>query len=451
MSKPLLPPGPRGLKGLRALSRLGDEHAVLDSFVQLQRQYGDCVGLSAGPSSVVLVYRPDQARTIFKDKRSVYGRGGPLRREAYPLLGESLVLNDDPATRSADRADFTTALNTASLACFAAGGAADELVSAMLDRWEIEARESGTAGIEITRDLLSLSFAVAGRAILGIDIAEHERALTEHAHAYWKHTMARAALPVGLPRWLPTPGAVRARHFTRGVHRAIDAILERVLRGECDDSPMARLAAAAGPGPQARETLHQRLLTLLLAAHETVYAMICFTLHLLALHPEVQEELSEQSWSFGDAHGSTGAEPGYVSAVLRESLRLYPPAASNVRIALEEDELDGYRIPKYSILFYPIWVTHRDPRYWDEPDAFRPERFSKRAARPIEDFAYFPFARGGARACVGERFAMLEGELVVSRITERFALASVSGHSLRTKLVLNMLPSNGIRLRLAPR
>ena len=91
MSKPLLPPGPRGAKGLRALLRLGDEHAVLDSFVRLQREYGDCVGLSAGPKSVVLVYRPDQARAIFKDRRSVYGRGGPLRGEAYPLLGESLI------------------------------------------------------------------------------------------------------------------------------------------------------------------------------------------------------------------------------------------------------------------------------------------------------------------------------------------------------------------------
>jgi cytochrome P450 len=430
---------------------LGDEHGAVDSFARLQREFGDCVGLSAGPNSVVLIYRPDQAREIFKERRAIYGRGGPLQREAYPLLGESLILNDDPISRRVDRADFTKALNAASVACFAPGGSADELVTQTLDRWEPAARAAGSAGIEIADDLQSLSFAIAGRALLGADIAEHEAALTTDTHAFWKHAMGRAALPVKLPRWVPTPAALRSRRFVRRAHAAVDAILERVLQGECDDSPMAGLVAASGSMPNSRETLRLRLLTLLLASHETVYAMLCYTLYLLALNPDVQDELVEGHSGFGNTSTPPGAEPDYVTMVLRESLRLYPPAPAIVRAALEEDQLEGYRIPKNTILFYPIWATHRDPRYWDEPEAFRPERFGKQAALEIEEFAYFPFARGGARSCVGERFAMLEGELVISRIIERFAPATVSGHVLRTKLVLNMVPSEGLRLRLDPR
>ena len=451
MRAALLPPGPRGWTGLRDLVSLGNERKVLDSFSRLQREFGDCVGLSAGPTPIVLFYRPDQARTVFKERREIYGRGGPLQREAYPLLGESLILNDDPTSRRVDRSDFTTALNEASVACFAPGGAADVLVSEMLDRWEPATRAAGSSGLEIANDLFSLSFAIAGTAILGVDIAEHERVMTENAHAFWKYAMARAALPVNLPRWVPTPGALRAKRYVRGVHEAVDAILERVLCGECDDSPMAALLAAGGSGPKALQTLHLRLLTLLLASHETVYAMLCFTLHQLALNPEVQDELTEQRWSSSDRPTPSGDEPHFVTLVLREALRLHPPAPAIVRAALEEDQLNGYRIPKNAILFYPISVTHRDPRYWDEPETFRPERFTKHAAKEIEDFAYFPFGRGGSRSCVGERFAMLEGELVISRIIERFALASVSGHALRTKLILNMVPSEGVRLRLDPR
>ena len=146
---PPLPPGPRGLQGLRDLVSLGDEHRAVDSFARLQREFGDCVGLSAGPNSVVLIYRPDLARAIFKERRSIYGRGGPLKREAYPLLGESLILNDDPVSRRVDRADFTKALNAASVACFAPGGSADELVCQTLDRWEPAARANRRAAASI--------------------------------------------------------------------------------------------------------------------------------------------------------------------------------------------------------------------------------------------------------------------------------------------------------------
>jgi cytochrome P450 len=440
--------GPRGLAGLRALLRLGDESAALATYVQLQEEYGDLVGLSAGSTAVVLSYRPELAREIFKTRRDAYGRGGSLRREAAPLFRNSLLLRDDPE-RQRDRGDLAAALNSPGIDAFTPAGAVHKLVGSMLDRWESEAARKGEAGIEITGDLWTLTFAISGQALLGLDISAIERSINKDLHAYLKYTVGRASLPLTLPRWAPTPMQRRARRFTRNVHAAVDELLARALRGECEASPISNLIEIHGHGAAAKAKLHEHLLTLLLASHETVYAMLCWTLHLLSQESDLQDELRDE------IRASAGAtrqalEPPLVDRILLESLRLFPPAPSIVRVALRDDVLDGYRIPKHTVLFYPVYVTQRDPRYFNAPNEFQPDRFAKGAER-APDFAYFPFARGGARACVGERFAMQEGRFVVSRIAERFSFAPAPGSHVRPRAGMNLTPDGGIRLRIAAR
>ncbi|GEM_PF-6857791 len=444
------PTGPRGLAALRHLLAIGHERKGLDEYRALKERYGDRVGLKVGPASVITTFLPEDARIVFKDQRDLFGRGGPLSRAVRPLVGDSLVPMDDPVERNALRGELTRALSAASLACFAPGGAADALVTAMLDRWEARAERADGGQIEVTSDLSSLAFAIAGEAILGLDVTAHEDAIIADSHAYWKRTMARAALPLALPEWIPTPGARRSRRFIRGVHGALDEILARILNREASGSPMAELAAATEQDDAGRKRLREQLLTLVLASHETVYSMLAFTLHLLSHHPEVQDEVREQDRSIPGRESAPDDED-YVTRVLRESLRLYPPAPVNIRVALEDTELAGHAVPRDTIVFYPLWLAHRDSRFWDDPLTFAPDRFTKPAQKEIPDFAYFPFAKGGARACVGERFALHEGALVVDRIVKRFQFAPTGPIAIPTKLVLNMVPAEPLRLRITPR
>jgi cytochrome P450 len=137
--------------------------------------------------------------------------------------------------------------------------------------------------------------------------------------------------------------------------------------------------------------------------------------------------------------------PGLVFThhVLREAMRLYPPAYAFAREAVRDVEIGGYRIPKRSTVIVSQWVVHRDPRWWDQPETFDPDRWARDPLRRLPRLAYFPFG-GGPHRCIGEQFAWTEAAVMKAMIVQRFALTHAAGHQVELEPLITIRPRHGM-------
>lgn len=204
-------------------------------------------------------------------------------------------------------------------------------------------------------------------------------------------------------------------------------ISERIADGSDKDDLLDMLLKARyeDGGSMSEKQLIDEVLILFAAGHETTANALGFTLHLLATHPEVQEKAYQEvlkiDWEQDFEMESLRKLP-YVKQSIEEGMRLYPPAYYIDREAIEEDEIEGYRIPKNTMLLLAIYELHRDERFWDAPENFIPERFDPSNKKDYSDY-YFPFG-AGPRMCVGNNFAMQEMILTVAEILRMYKLSS---------------------------
>ena len=196
-------------------------------------------------------------------------------------------------------------------------------------------------------------------------------------------------------------------------------------------------------------------MTLLLAGHETTANTLSWTWFLLAQNPAVEERLfAELRGVLGDRPLSVADLPrlSFAEMVIKESMRLYPPAWGIGRRAIHGFELGGYYLPARTNIFLLQWITHRDPRFYPEPRRFDPERWRNDPIRRglVPRFAYFPFG-GGPRVCIGAGFAMMEATLLVTAIAQRFRLSLVPGHRVEILPSVTLRPKHGIQMVLCKR
>jgi cytochrome P450 len=200
--------------------------------------------------------------------------------------------------------------------------------------------------------------------------------------------------------------------------------------------------------------IRDEMLTLFSAGYETIGDALGWTWYLLSQYPEVEARLLAEIREVLD-----GREPcvgdvprlRYTGMILAESMRLYPPTWIFIRIARRNETLpSGATIPAGTKLYLCQYVMHRNPRYWPEPERFDPERFNESAKKERPKFSYFPFG-GGARVCIGEAFAKMEGILVLASIAQRFQLTLVSGQTIVPEPTMTLRPKNGIWMRVKHR
>jgi cytochrome P450 len=204
-----------------------------------------------------------------------------------------------------------------------------------------------------------------------------------------------------------------------------------------------------GGGGMSERQLVDECVILFAAGHETTANALTFTLWLIARNPHVARRLeAEVDGALGarvqPAHGDLDALP-YARRVIAEAMRLYPPAWIQGRQAIEPCEIDGVAVPKRTVVFVSQWITHRDPRWWPDPDTFDPERFTPEnvAARPR--WAYFPFG-GGSRQCVGEAFAWAEATLALATIVRQWRMDAQSAEPPTLEPGITLRPKHEIRM-----
>lgn len=207
-----------------------------------------------------------------------------------------------------------------------------------------------------------------------------------------------------------------------------------------------------GEGMTDQQLLEESLI-LFVAGHETSANALAWTWYILCQHPEVVEKIrAEIKTVLGDQTPTfeTITQLEYLHQVIQESMRLYPPAWITDRIPIEDDECEGHFLPKDKIVGIYIYGVHHSPLYWPDPEKFDPARFTKEEIKNRPAYAYLPFG-GGPRFCIGSNFAMMEMQLILSRMIQRFDIELVPDQMIELSPLITLRPKNGIHVQVKQR
>jgi cytochrome P450 len=265
-------------------------------------------------------------------------------------------------------------------------------------------------------------------------------------------TGVRILLPP-IARYLPTPRMISFRRAVSRMDNTVYKIIAQHRDNKTDSGDLLSMLMSARDEDGSRMSdrqLRDEVLTFLIAGHETTALGLTWTWHLLAQHPEVEGKLHQELDrvlggrvpEFSDLPSLT-----YTERVIKESMRLHPPAWSLARTVISDFDLRGYRIPAGANVVMSQWIMHRNPTYFPEPEKFDPDRWSPEKAQKLPRFAYFPFG-GGPRQCIGTSFAMMEATLLLATIAHKFQLNSVPDHPVVLVPSFTLRPKYGIRMTL---
>ncbi len=258
------------------------------------------------------------------------------------------------------------------------------------------------------------------------------------------------------PLSVPTPRNLRMQRTIHTLDQLVyRMIAERRSRETERDDLLSMLLSAqdeeTGQGMNDRQ-VRDEVMTLLLAGHETTANTLTWTWYLLSQSPEVERRLHAELNEVLDGRVPTVAdlpELKYTRMVIEEALRLYPPTPLLSRKAIAGDEVQGYPIAANSMIMISPYAVHRHPALWEEPERFDPERFTPERAAARSAYAYFPFG-GGPRICIGNNFAMMEAQLILSTVAQRYQLRLIPGHPVEPQMVVTLRPRYGLPMTLHP-
>ncbi len=320
----------------------------------------------------------------------------------------------------------------------------------------------------VHQDMTDLCFEVLARSLFGEELPE-ARALVaataealhafHHLHAQWIGAagglafagVRAVATALGRPDFvvdptlLPTPYARRFRHAVRELDRFVAELVVRRRREPPGEDFLSLLLGAtdASGAPLGDRQIRDEIVTMFLAGHETAASGLSWTLYLLARHPQVAESLALQL--------DEGRGDQLLEQVMREGLRLYPPAYRISRTTVRSCEIGGHPVETGAEIMIPQWAVQRSARHYRDPDEFQPERWTGQFLTQLPRFAYFPFG-GGPRTCIGSAFSQVEASIVIGELSPRFQLRVPPGGAPRPYLGVTLLPEgNSLRLQVLRR
>jgi len=382
---------------------------------------GDLVRLPLPLGYAYFVSSPALIQEVMQKKSAIFRRPAPLRRVLQSVGGDNLMTREGGAWLARRR------LMTPSLERKEAARLGTEIVAAIdaaLDSWTAHAGKS----VRLRDLLVLLTREVVARTLLGVSIKTFPE-IGDAFSVLTSYIAYRATTPLAAPLWLPTRRHRAVRKAQLHLDRVARQILaERRATGVFRSDLLSSLLHASDPetGEQLDDTALCRELQILMGAGETTTAeALTFCFSLLGRHPDVLARVVRE---VDDALGTRTIEIAdlprlpLLRQVLDETLRIYPPSYVLGRSATEATTLGGVPIRSATIVLYSPYTLHRDPRFWSEPEQFRPERFaSDGEAAAVPRYAYLPFG-AGPRRCIGENIAQLELIFAVARIVQRFTL-----------------------------
>lgn len=377
--------------------------------------------------TIAFVTDPELLKIVFDPSSDLYPKN-PLEDRLYrPLMGEGILNAQGDLWRWQRRAVAPLFRPSAIL------GQVPQMVAAadrILTKW----REAGPESIQpIDPAMMRATFEVVSQALLpddgSFEMSDIERWTTEYlAGSSWDIVYAM----LKVPRWMPHPRRRRALSAARNIRTVLGQLIQQRLRKPCDgEDLLGRLLATADPisgCPMASHRVLDNVITFLIAGHETTYSTLTWTLYLLARSPEWQKKVRDEVSALTQGGPVTSEHLDKLSVcsqVLKEAMRLYPPAPILSRVCTKRVELGGRQFAPGTMFFVPIYAIHRHRKLWDDPDAFDPSRFELKREAAHSRYAFMPWG-AGSRVCIGAAFSMMEATVILATLaqTVRFSLTT---------------------------
>jgi cytochrome P450 len=432
------PPGPDGLPLLgNTLALVRDPVGFYDDIAAFE---SDVVGYTVAGTRGYVLKHPDHVERVLVENPDRYVKGDVANNSIGSIVeGDGLLLAEGDVW-ARQRKLLQPAFYRERIEAYADDmtGAAEGVVAGWDDGDVVPVRD----------EMQALTLEVLADTLFGVDM-DARGAVVGDAAAAILHRFDAASPSAYLPGWVPTPRNLR---FRRAVGRLDDVVDDLVAERRGDaagrDDLLSLLLAAGGDGEGLDDAeLRSNMVTFLIAGHETTSLALTYALYLLATHPAEAERLRDELAAFDGAPGPMDlADCDHLDRVLSEALRLYPPAYTLFREPTEPVTFDGYEVPAGTNLSMPQWVVHRDDRWYDDPDAFRPDRWTGGLEEALPDYAYYPFG-GGPRSCIGMRFARMEAKLALATVVPRVDLAPVEADPLDPRMAVTLQPGGPVRMR----
>jgi cytochrome P450 len=427
--------------GLPLLGRLPEFRRDPLGFLQTAAaEQGDVAKFRLGPQNVVLLSHPDDIRDLLVTQNTRFVKNRMLHR-ARILLGEGLLTSEEPR-HTRQRKLVQPAFYRERLPAYAAAMVAHAEQAA--SRWQ-----QGEA-VQLGQEMMRVTLGIVAETLFSAAVEDNATrvgaALTEILEMFDLLMLPLSEYVVRLPL---LPVARRFRRARRQLDEIVYGIIAQRRMSDLDPGDLLAMLLSARDEdgvPMSDAEVRDEALTLFLAGHETTATALSWTWYLLSQHPEVEARfhaeidavLASRQPVFDDY-----PRLPYTEMVFAESMRLYPPAWAIGRRAISPHTVRGERFPVDTIFVASPYVTHRSSAYWPEPEKFDPERFRPEAREARHRFAYFPFG-GGPRVCIGERFAWLEGVLVLAAVARHWRFRVDAANRPEPLPLITLRPKDGL-------
>lgn len=396
-----------------------------------------------------MVMDPEAIKAMLLERLDDYPKSLVTKNLLRPAIGESLFIAEGAHWRwqrrtAAPAFSHRNVMNLAPIMRDAATRACDRIAAA------------GPRAVNLYDEMVTTTFDVISDVTFsGDSVFDRQgvhRAIDDYIAAAGKISLFDM---LGMPDWVPRPGRLLSgkamRQMKAVADRAIDARSGRAHEGVPDLLDLLM----AGEDPETHRKmsvaeLRDNLLTFIVAGHETTALSLSWSLYLCAFDQAVQDRARDEAQSVLQGRAASGedvAQLPYIRQIVDEAMRLYPPAGIISRTAQKADELCGRELRPGDTVMIPIYALHRNGLLWDDPDAFRPDRFADRKAVPR--YAYLPFG-DGPRICIGASFAIQEAVIILATLLSRFRFTPVPGRDPEPVMIITLRPEGGVWLEAQP-
>ncbi len=440
-----LPPGPQRYL-LFQLPEL--QHQPIEYLDRMWREYGDLVRLPIMPGLTFLIAaHPEGAEHILSTHQERYGKPDLFLKPMGLVQGQGLFTSEGEfwlkqrrLMQPAFHQKQLVRLHAVMLSC----------VQSLLHEWE---KKPEGEVIDIAAEMTRLTLKIVSSALFSVDISGESDQLGQAFRTALEYVYYRMNTPLALPVWIPTPKNLQFRQAKQTLDCIVLEIIQSRRQNPTDTCDLLSMLLAArdedtGEGMSDRQ-LQDEVITLINAGHETTATSLAWTWYLLGTHPGIMAKMQDELQTVLNGDIPTFEklpQLQYTRRVFDESLRLCPPGLGLApRIALEDDEIQGYFIPKGTIVNITQYFISRHPEFWENPEQFDPDRFLPEKVNQRAKFVYFPFG-AGPHICIGKSFAVMESTIILAAIAQRFHIELVPNQPIEIDPRFTLRPKYGIKV-----